>query len=1015
MIIIEISLNFQIGVCLVSAKYLPDESNNFKQLLSRHKRSDSEDSFDDSNSNETGDDSDEETKEQSKVQARIEKMRLKLLEIQEKEKRKQEEAQRKIEEKIAKELKKEEEKRVKEEEKRQKELQKREEKLEKERKKLEEEQQKIRERVLKNEQKRQKTLQKQLEEREKNRLKLQEDDNISLEFDTDESSDLEDFWKNYIYSKYGINESDSDLEKKTVLRRYMHEELGLNVNSTTSERRQAVFRLVESKLQTVSDQYALQSKLIDFVNRVGVQKIRAQLEKEIEELNNKTDILNNVNLPWVSVAKEQFEEQLTFLQTIKEFLSSILPNWFNENVFSSEPKLNKSLSPNEQILSVKSLDSISSMQNENISESSLINSNGDNDESKLNINNLSDGNSSALFSNSPDDSVSSLGNNNNIAPESTISNIDNNSILSKTSESFPYEDASAKHEENSSSSNINVNEVSNVEKSVTPALGVSNLNTISKTITGSVSDTGSDLTDAVKKAENEEQSNGSIAHNISSDSLLNEKDTLYEVQSGPTDPTLDNNKQESILKNEPNSDGLSGIQDSLFNTVSTDNTQKMDNVNLIKAINAKTDSSINQVSISTPSANELLNDINPLLPTTQRSQLNVISKTADAEIGIDKEGKPTDSLNVNSDSVTDDVLNSNSLLPNDVFNTNPINSQDNTSPTSSNFETTNKNNLVISDTNITVKPGSTTEVITASSEAIPSLVNAVINYINGKNYIAIPSDSNIKNAEASTDDTFLLNITSPNNSENSGIKITEPNIDINFHQKQITSSELAKTDENVLLDNSQPQNVTSAADVTTEQDTQSLNQLVGVSRDLNAFDKDINFGDTYSIDNDHILPTDSVITNVDAHLSSVTPGTFGTEKVEQSTAASEGSNTLNSNFNVAQNASTNFGEIVSDNEVTEYPVTLADTLTSITNQSSTVSSDGRQEKSNTEEQYMENNVTMPNTEENTVTETTFEEILLESTISPESGNNELIKNQEKPYDGITVPIEYGASVVDIAN
>ncbi|CAG4955921.1 unnamed protein product [Parnassius apollo] len=324
----------------VSAKYLPD-SNDPNQLLNRYKRSDTEESVmsskdNDSNSNDDDNDGDDNEdvgevilqekfrKEQSKRLIKLEKSRLKLLEKQEKEQRKREEEQRKLEDKIAKELRKEEENRRKEE-------QRREEKLEKERRKLEEKERKLQEKHLKNERKLQEKTEKQMKEIEGNMFKIQKVNVNVSELDSDDSIKLGDFWKNHIYSKYGITEFNTNLEKLAALRRYMQEELGLKANSTANERRQAVLNLINRKLQTISQRNELHNQLVNYITKVGVQKIRVNLEKDIEELKNKTEVLNNVNLPWVTVAKQDFADHLLFLETVKELLSKILPDWLIES------------------------------------------------------------------------------------------------------------------------------------------------------------------------------------------------------------------------------------------------------------------------------------------------------------------------------------------------------------------------------------------------------------------------------------------------------------------------------------------------------------------------------------------------------------------------------------------------------------------------------------------------------------------------------------------------------------
>ncbi|XP_068617674.1 ras guanine nucleotide exchange factor R-like [Battus philenor] len=340
-----------VGACIVTAKYLPNEWENSGQLLSRHKRSDSEESSedeDDSNSND-GDNVPEQIqeKEQSKRIANMEKMRQKLLEKQEKERQRQEEAQRKLEEKIAKEL-------QKEEEKRQKERRKQEERLEKERKKLEEEQKKIQEKLLENERKRQEQIQKDLKEMEKDTLSVQEDDS------------MKEFWKIHIYKKYGINETSSRIEKNAALKRFMQEELGLNSNSTEVERRKAILNLVQTKLQNVTEIGVLQTQLIDYINYVGVQRIRGKIQKDIDKLQNQTDLLNNINLTWVPNAKENIAARVSFLESIKQILSNVLPNWFNDN---RAPE-NSSISNNSYITNINDTAEVSQVSYDTITSDS---------------------------------------------------------------------------------------------------------------------------------------------------------------------------------------------------------------------------------------------------------------------------------------------------------------------------------------------------------------------------------------------------------------------------------------------------------------------------------------------------------------------------------------------------------------------------------------------------------------------------------------------------------------------
>ncbi|XP_014360148.2 myb-like protein X [Papilio machaon] len=394
-----------VGLCVVSAKYLPEEWENSGQLLSRFKRFDlgdsdtsSEDDDESDSKNDDSDNSRDETyvKEQSKHIANLEKMRQKLLEKQEKERLKQEEAQRKIEEKIAKEL-------QKEEEKRQKEQRKWEEKLEKERKKLEDEQRKIQEKIQENERKRQENLQKEMEEVESNSNTSKDDDS------DDDSIELEDIWKTHIYSKYGITEENTNVEKKAALRKYMQEQLGLNANSTQSERRQAVLRFIQSELQKVPNINILRSQFIDYINYVGVQKIQTKLEGDIEKLKNKTETLNNVNLTWVPIAKQNLAEQVSFLETIKQFLSNLLPNWFDANTDNQQQGV--SVTNADSIISLDSGTLTQQTNDANPTDAISTNSNVSPSNTEGNVPNsspVSDGNGALMTTSSSVVSESSL-------------------------------------------------------------------------------------------------------------------------------------------------------------------------------------------------------------------------------------------------------------------------------------------------------------------------------------------------------------------------------------------------------------------------------------------------------------------------------------------------------------------------------------------------------------------------------------------------------------------------------
>ncbi|OWR43880.1 hypothetical protein KGM_216047A, partial [Danaus plexippus plexippus] len=304
------------GLCLVSAKYLryePSDSN----LLLRYKRSDSDESVT-SIDDDDGDD-DEDTGENNSLEKKLKELEIKKREKEEKEKRKQEEKQRKLEEKKAKEQRKAEEKKEKEERKRQQKLEKEEEKRQK---LLEKEQEDNKKRV-----------EKKRKEIEKIRQELNQDSEGDNFLNTEEESSIElsDIWRHHIYVKYGLTLSSTQLEKQAALRRYLQEELGLSPNSTETERRDAIIKLIQTKIQenarASNGNSQLNNQLLSHLNAISIQKFKLKLDKDIEKLNNKSSVLSNVNLTWASEAKQQLDGKRTLLQTIAQYLSSVIPNW----------------------------------------------------------------------------------------------------------------------------------------------------------------------------------------------------------------------------------------------------------------------------------------------------------------------------------------------------------------------------------------------------------------------------------------------------------------------------------------------------------------------------------------------------------------------------------------------------------------------------------------------------------------------------------------------------------------
>ncbi|XP_050665683.1 putative uncharacterized protein DDB_G0282133 isoform X1 [Leptidea sinapis] len=338
-------LLFIIGVCVVTAKYLPDDSEP-NGLLLRIKRSDSEESNSSSERKDDNDSDDNEDSRERKLKEREEKrrekeekLRHKIQEREHKERekaeerlRKQEEHQKKLQEKRLKEEHKEEERKEKEEKKLN-------EKLEKERQKQEERQRKLEEKSLKEEQKRQEKLKKRLEEIRKEAIERESDtDDSLLETEEENSVEFEDVWRNHIYMKYGLTLASTRLEKQAALDRYLQEELGLPPNSTKSERRRAILQLIQTKLQNdVAEREALRKQFLSHVNAITLQKLRKSLDEDIEELNNKTELLKNITLPWAAPVQQTLEEKRTLLQTISQFLSSLIPNWFGENQQNNKP------------------------------------------------------------------------------------------------------------------------------------------------------------------------------------------------------------------------------------------------------------------------------------------------------------------------------------------------------------------------------------------------------------------------------------------------------------------------------------------------------------------------------------------------------------------------------------------------------------------------------------------------------------------------------------------------------
>lgn len=414
------------GLCLVSAKYLPYESDSENDVLLRDKRSDSEDSDSSFEHDNSEDDDSIERKlreREEKQREKEEKEKRKTLERAEKERRREEELRRK-----------EEEHQRKHEEKREKEERKHQEKLEKERHKQEEHQRKLEEKRLKEEKKKQ---EKEINKLRKEAIRTQLQDGSFLNTEEENSVELEDIWRQHIYTKYGLNFASTRLEKEAALNKYIQEELGLQPNSTKSERRLAILNLIQNKLQNdAAEKEAIRKQVLSHVNAVTLHKLRNDLEKDIEEINNKTDLLKNVQLPWAVSVQQNLEEKRTFLQGLSQFLANILPNWISSNQPPIPTSVDTQTNENDT-QNINSNNDVSefSGNGELSSGSSISVSNGENVSSNGNTNNeLPNSNSEALSGNnvpiiSNDDVPNSAVNegtfgNANPVPETTYLDLD---------------------------------------------------------------------------------------------------------------------------------------------------------------------------------------------------------------------------------------------------------------------------------------------------------------------------------------------------------------------------------------------------------------------------------------------------------------------------------------------------------------------------------------------------------------------------------------------------------------
>ncbi|CAG9788683.1 unnamed protein product [Diatraea saccharalis] len=330
-----IYLIFIVCFYLVSAKYLPNEVETRRSLLWHSDNSESNESEATVERDEDEDDNDNNSLEK-KLLEEEEKRHKKELERQEKLRRKEKEKNLKLQEeeqKLAEKLRREEEKRENERRKHEEKIIERQRKVQE---KMEREQRKQQERLekerLKQEERERKLQEKEKRELEKLQEKAQSDTDVISEesLEENDSLDLEDVWKNYVYEKYGLNSNSTKLEKKSVLNKYFQEELGLSGNSTKGEYRQAVIKLIQSNVQSdVASQNALRKYILSHVNAIGIQQLQGELERKLEKINNKTNLLNNVNLPSVQVSHQYLEEKRTLLQAVSQFLSSLLPNWIS--------------------------------------------------------------------------------------------------------------------------------------------------------------------------------------------------------------------------------------------------------------------------------------------------------------------------------------------------------------------------------------------------------------------------------------------------------------------------------------------------------------------------------------------------------------------------------------------------------------------------------------------------------------------------------------------------------------
>lgn len=333
----------------MNAKYLPDESAS-RVLLRRQVRSanDVSDISLNSNSNDSDDvDNNEDNDDDSSSSTDLDTLERKIVHREQEIIWKQEEEKRKREQKLAEELRKQEEKRIKEERKKQEKLEKEErkrlEQIEKEILKQEELERKRQEKIEKEERKRQKKIIKQLEKLEKESTEIEES---SESIGKDQSLELDDIGKIYIYEKYGLSPFSTDLEKKAAVNRFLREELGLNINSTKSERRQAIVAVINNKLLKENETSRnFKNYVINHVTATDIQRTEAKLEKKIIKLENERALLNNITLPWVTEAQENIQETRIFLQALQS-LSNLFSSWISGDSQSTFTTVSDNSIPN---------------------------------------------------------------------------------------------------------------------------------------------------------------------------------------------------------------------------------------------------------------------------------------------------------------------------------------------------------------------------------------------------------------------------------------------------------------------------------------------------------------------------------------------------------------------------------------------------------------------------------------------------------------------------------------------